>query len=105
MTRVNTISYLSHHLASDTKLQAQCLDLISVYLFVEKYQKIKIIPVLREMFHYQITGAQWLSGMVLDSRPRGHGFQPHRRHCVVVLEQDTLILAKYWFNPGRPVPA
>ena len=38
-------------------------------------------------------GAQWLSGRVLDSRPRGHGFQPHWRHCLVVLEQDTFILA------------
>ena len=44
------------------------------------------------------------SGRVLDSRPRGRGFEPHQRHCVVVLEQDTFILAKYWFNPGRPVP-
>ena len=49
-------------------------------------------------------GAQWLSGRVLDSRPRGGGFEPHRHHCVVVLEQDAFILAKYWFNPGRPVP-
>ena len=49
-------------------------------------------------------GAQWLSGRVFDSRPKGRGFEPHRRHCVVVLEQDTFILAKYWFNPGRPVP-
>ena len=31
---------------------------------------------------------QWLGGRVLDSRPKGHGFEPHRRHCVVVLEQD-----------------
>ena len=38
-----------------------------------------------------ISGAQWLSGRVLDSRPRGRGFEPHRRHCVVVLEQDTFI--------------
>ena len=30
---------------------------------------------------------------LLDSRPRGRGFEPHRRHCVVVLEQDTFILA------------
>ena len=50
------------------------------------------------------VGAHWLSGRVLDSRPRGHRFEPHRRHCVVVLEQDTFILALYWFNPGRPVP-
>ena len=40
-----------------------------------------------------LTGVQWLSGRVLDSRPRGRGFEPHRRHCVVVLEQDTFILA------------
>ena len=40
-----------------------------------------------------IRGAQWLSGRVLDSRPKGRGFEPNRRHCVVVLEQDTFILA------------
>ena len=40
-----------------------------------------------------LNGAQWLSGWVLDSRPKGRGFEPHRRHCVVVLEQDTFILA------------
>ena len=34
-----------------------------------------------------------LSGRVLDSRPRGRGFEPHRRNSVVVLEQDTFILA------------
>ena len=38
-------------------------------------------------------GAQWLSGRVLDSRPKGSGFEPHRRHCIVV-----------WLNPGRTVP-
>ena len=37
--------------------------------------------------------AQWLSGRVLDSRPRGRSFEPHRHHCLVVLEQDTFILA------------
>ena len=41
----------------------------------------------------QDKGAQWLSGKVLDSRPRGRGFEPHRRHCVVALEEDTFILA------------
>ena len=45
------------------------------------------VPILPTM------GAQWLSGSVLDSRPKGRGFEPHRRHCVVVLEQDTFILA------------
>ena len=38
-------------------------------------------------------GAQWLSSRVLDSRPRGCGFEPDRRQCVVVLEQDTFNLA------------
>ena len=44
-------------------------------------------------FSYVQEGAQWLSGRVLDLRPRGRVFEPHRRHCVVVLEQDTFILA------------
>ena len=35
-----------------------------------------------------ITGAQWLSGRVLDSRPRGHGFEPHWRHCIVSLSKN-----------------
>ena len=44
--------------------------------------------------HFRLDkGAQWLSGRVLDSRPKGGGFKPHQRHCVVVLEQDTFILA------------
>ena len=33
-------------------------------------------------------GAQWLSGRVLDSRPRGRGFEPHRRHSVVSLSRN-----------------
>ena len=33
-------------------------------------------------------GAQWLSGGVLDSRLKGHGFEPHRRHCVVSLSKN-----------------
>ena len=40
-----------------------------------------------------LKGAQWLSGRVLESRPKGRKFEPHWFHCVVVLEQDTFILA------------
>ena len=36
----------------------------------------------------KFEGAQWLSGRVLDSRLKGHGFQPHRRHCVVSLSKN-----------------
>ena len=35
-----------------------------------------------------LSGAQWLSGRVIDSRPRGRGFEPHRRHCVVSLSKN-----------------
>ena len=35
-------------------------------------------------------GVQWLSGRVLDSRPRGRRFDPHQRHCVGILEHDDL---------------
>ena len=33
-------------------------------------------------------GAQWLSGRALDSRPKGLGFESHRRHCVVSLSKN-----------------
>ena len=42
-------------------------------------------------------GAQWLSGRVLDSRLKGRGFKPHRRHCVVSLSKNinpSLVLAQ-----------
>ena len=32
-------------------------------------------------------GAQWLNGRVLDSRPKGRAFEPHRRHYVVSLSK------------------
>ena len=44
-----------------------------------------------DLFLNQNMGAQWLSGRVL--RPRGHGLELHRLHCIVVLEHDTFILA------------
>ena len=37
-------------------------------------------------------GVQWLSGRVLDLRPRGSGFKPHRRHWVKSLSKNI--------NPG-----
>ena len=46
-----------------------------------------------DILQFEFKGAQWLSGRVFDSRPRGRGFEPHRRHYVVVVEQDTFILA------------
>ena len=40
----------------------------------------------------RILGAQWLSGRVLDLRPRGRGFEPRRRQCVVSLSKTHLSL-------------
>ena len=42
---------------------------------------------LRHMQQF-FQGAQWLSGRVLDSRPKGRGFELHRRHCVVSLSKN-----------------
>ena len=42
-------------------------------------------------------GAQWLSGRVLDLRPKGREFEPRRRHCVVSLSKNinpSLILVQ-----------
>ena len=33
-------------------------------------------------------GAQWLSGRVLDSRPRGRGFESDWCHCIVSLSKN-----------------
>ena len=35
-----------------------------------------------------LEGAQWLSGRVLDSRPKGRRFEPLRRHCIVSLSKN-----------------
>ena len=36
------------------------------------------------------VGAQWLSGRVLDSRPRGCWLEPYRHHCFVSLSKTHL---------------
>ena len=36
---------------------------------------------------HDISGAQWLSDRVLDSRQMGRGFKPQRHHCVVSLSK------------------
>ena len=37
---------------------------------------------------HTLSGAWWLSGRLLDSRPKGRWFEPHRRHCVVSLSKN-----------------
>ena len=77
------------------------VKLVTLGLGQKVKYKISVTKSVSKIFLYQTLcmfsqikeGAQWLSGRVLDSRPKGSGFEPHRRHCVVVLEQDTFILA------------
>ena len=47
-------------------------------------------------------GAQWLSARVLDSRPRGCRFEPHRYHCVVSLSKTHLSLLSTGSNQEDP---
>ena len=39
-----------------------------------------------------ISGAQWLHGIVLDSTPRGRGFESHGCHCVVSFSKTHVSL-------------
>ena len=36
----------------------------------------------------KMLGVQWLTGRVFDTRPKGCGFEPHRRPCVVSLSKN-----------------
>ena len=69
--------------------------LLNVLKELRKGDKLRGLPGILPPppFINEFKGAQWLSGRVLDSRPTRRGFEPHWRHCVVVLEQDTFILA------------
>ena len=48
--------------------------------------------VIRDNFTFELIGKFWLSGRVLDSRPRGRGFEPPRRHCVCVLNLSLVLV-------------
>ena len=67
--------------------------LMQIYeILSEDYEQF-VVQIFLSQINIVCQGAQWFSGRVLDSRQRGRGFETHRRHCVVVLEQDTFILA------------
>ena len=56
------------------------------------------------VYHGKIMGAQWLSGSVLDLRPRGSGFEPHRHHCIVALEQRHIYPSLVLVQPRKTHP-
>ena len=47
------------------------------------------LNILEHLLYIKVSflGVQWLSGRVLDSRPRDRGFEPHQRHCLVSLSK------------------
>ena len=54
-----------------------------------------------KIYQLKKMGAQWLSGKVLDSRPRGCGFKPHRRSSPWARNiYPSLVLVQ----PGRSIP-
>ena len=67
--------------------------ILSTFIKLQFVIKIFVLSIFEWPLYTGFMGAQWLSGRVLDSRQKGCGFEPHRRHCAVVLEQDTFILA------------
>ena len=102
-----------HYIASTEDTQ-RCL----VYTLLLKISSAAVIPELEFMAIKFITlknrskdfvsyssraikGAQWLSGRVLDSRLRGRGLDPHRRHCVVSLSiYPCLVLVTIHEDPS-----
>ena len=74
-------------------LSAMLLNLFKVFSRLTTIQCLPRILASDSLFRGVKNSIRWgLRGRVLDSRPRGRGFEPHRCHCVVVLEQDTFIL-------------
>ena len=72
----------------------KCLLNTSLYCLAELTASLTMSESLTKFFCvYESVGAQWLSGRMFDSRPMDCGLEPHRRHCVVVLGQETFILA------------
>ena len=76
-------------------------NIITHIFFSNEKEQYEILSQLRAVtFDHNLRGVRWLSGRVLDTKSRA---LLDALRCV--LEQGTLSSAKYWFNPGRPVPA
>ena len=87
-----------NYLVGEERAGSRCLVPISVLwlslmVLCVGLQCVIVVHAFPDDTHLLLLGAQWFSGRALDLRPRGRGFEPHRRHCVVVREQDTFILA------------
>ena len=59
-----------------------------VILFFYSTRYFTVMPLTYMTCTLGRAGVQRLSDRVLDSRPNGRGFQPHRRHCVASLSKN-----------------
>ena len=77
---------------------ASCHELAHLHCFKLQTQYKQLSPAHNNYTYREAEGAQWLSGRVLDSGPKGRGFKPHRRHCVVSLSKNinpSLVLVRH----------
>ena len=68
------------------RLSSSCTSLHTIETIYRLHESMS-----SKMYKTQISlymGALWLSGRVLDSRPSGCGFEPHRHHCIVSLSKS-----------------
>ena len=71
-------------------------DNLKIVLFQQK--SVSYFTCRCNLEHKYYEGAQWLSGRVFDSKPKGRWFEPHRRHCVVSLSKNinpSLVLVQH----------
>ena len=66
-----------------------CLFVVFFYIYIYASAINLIVNIfIVHVASMSVLGAQWLSGRVLDSRPKGSWFEPHQRHCVVSLSKN-----------------
>ena len=65
----------THDIFADSRLRSH----FKVMGFTLHFRVRSTSPEPLERFSLNHSGGQWLSGRVLDSRPRGCGYEPHRR--------------------------
>ena len=63
---------------------------ISLFYFFISAISSEFVLLIQSLFNHfwQTKENQWLSGGVLDSRPRGRRFEPRQPHCVVSLSKN-----------------
>ena len=78
----------NNHQRNYSTIEKECLSLILALQHSEIYLTSLVETIVIFTDHNSLKGAQWLSGRVLDSRPRGRAFEPHWHNCVILLDQS-----------------